>query len=368
MKIGIITMPLCANYGGTLQNWALQQVLKRMGHEPITLRFPVMYQGMSSAHYWTKEFPMQVVRYIYHRCRGGKYDMPLTIGPWKKSVRGMERFVDERINVTKYLPNLSMDDVRRYGVEALVIGSDQIWRPVMYDAVKYYFLGFTGDSDILRIAYAPSVALDKWPYKEDVTVQLRELIKKFSAVSVREESSVKLVKDNLGVDAQWVLDPTMLLKKEDYMEVCKNVPESNEAFVFAYILDKTDEKRQMAEQTAKTLGCGVRYLSADKVKKEDTIEKWLANYRDAKYVITDSYHGTVFSLLFHKEFYCFYNDFRGNARMDSLKEVSGLDKRFVSEAKEEMGSDIDYIKVEERINTMRKASLDFIKSSINSCI
>ena len=364
MKIGIVTMPLCANYGGTLQNWALQQVLIRMGHEPITLRFPVMYQGMSSWHYWTKVFPMQALRFVAHKFIGGKYEMPLTIGPWKESVRGMERFVDEHINVTEYLPNLSMDDVRRYGVEALIVGSDQIWRPVMYDAVKYYFLGFTGDSDILRVAYAPSVALDKWPYKEEVTVKLRELIKKFSAVSVREASSVQLVKENLGVDAQWVLDPTMFLKKEDYIDVCKNEPESNEPFVFAYILDMTDEKRQMAEKTAKTLGCGVRYLSADKVKKEDTIEKWLANFRDAKYVITDSYHGTVFSLIFQKQFYTFYNIYRGNARMDSLKEISGLVNRFITKPVEVLGEKISYNDVEEKLERLREESEIFLSTNL----
>lgn len=364
MKIGIVTMPLCANYGGTLQNWALQQVLIRIGHEPITLRFPVMYQGMPSLHYWTKVFPMQALRFVAHKFIGGKYEMPLTIGPWKESVRGMERFVDEHINVTEYLPNLSMDDVRRYGVEALIVGSDQIWRPVMYDAVKYYFLGFSGDSDILRIAYAPSVALDKWPYKEEVTVQLRELIKKFSAVSVREESSVQLVKENLGVDAQWVLDPTMLLKKEDYIELCGDVSESKEPFVFAYILDMTDVKRQMAEKTAKTLGCGVRYLSADKVKKEDTIEKWLANFRDAKYVITDSYHGTVFSLIFQKQFYTFYNTYRGNARMDSLKKISGLEDRFITVPVELLGREIDYVGVEERVEKMREGSVDYLAGAL----
>ena len=364
MKIGIITMPLCANYGGTLQNWALQQVLIRMGHDPITMRFPVMYQGMSSLHYWTKVFPIQISRFVAHKFIAGKYEMPQTIGSWKMSVRGMERFVGERINVTEYLPALNMDDVHRYCVEALIVGSDQIWRPVMYDAVKYYFLGFTGDSDILRIAYAPSVALDKWPYKEEVTVQLRELIKKFSAVSVREESSVQLVKDNLGVDAQWVLDPTMLLKKEDYIEVCKNEPESNEPFVFAYILDMTDEKRQMAEKTAKTLGCGVRYLSADKVKKEDTIEKWLANFRDAKYVITDSYHGTVFSLIFQKQFYTFYNTYRGNARMDSLKEISGLVNRFITKPVEVLGEKISYNDVEEKLERLGEESEIFLSTNL----
>ena len=364
MKIGIITMPLCANYGGTLQNWALQQILIRMGHEPITLRFPVMYQGMSSFHYWTRVFPMQALRFVAHKFVGGKYEMPLTIGPWKKSVSGMERFVDEHIKVTEYLPNLNMDDVRRYGIEALVVGSDQIWRPVMYDAVKYYFLGFTGDSDIPRIAYAPSVALVNWPYKENVTVQLRELIKKFSAVSVREMSSVQLVKDNLGVDAQWVLDPTMLLTKEDYIELCKNVPESKEPFVFAYILDMTDEKQNMAELVANEQGCNVRVLTADKVKSDDTIEKWLANFRDAKYVITDSYHGTVFSLIFQKQFYCFYNTYRGNARMDSIKELSGLDGHFLKEARLVSDEKINYSIIDNNIDRKREESIKFLSEAV----
>ena len=168
----------------------------------------------------------------------------------------------------------------------------------------------------------------------------------------------------LNVDAQWVLDPTMLLKKEDYIEVCRNVPESKESFVFAYILDMTDEKRKMADQAAKTLGCSVRYLSADKVKKEDTIEKWLANFRDARYVITDSYHGTVFSLIFQKQFYTFYNTYHGNARMDCLKGVSGLEDRFLTEPANEFVEEIEYHAVEERINRMREVSESFWVKSL----
>lgn len=357
-------MPLCANYGGTLQNWALQQVLKRMGHEPITLRFPVVYQGMSSTHYWLKVFPMQLARFIAHKFIGGKYEMPLTIGAWKKSVSGMERFVDEHINVTEYLPNLTMEDVKRYGVEALVVGSDQIWRPVKYDAVNYYFLGFAKNSDIPRIAYAPSVALDEWPFNESTTAQLKELIKRFYAVSVREESSVNLIKDNLGVEAQWVLDPTLLLKKENYLAVCNNVPQNKKPFVFAYILDMNEEKRQMAEKVAKEHGCSVCYLTADKVKAEDTIEKWLANFRDSEFVITDSYHGTLFSLIFHKQFYTFYNTYRGNARMDSLKKLTGLEDRFLTNLNNEIGNSIDFVEVETQINRMRGVSMKFLKEAL----
>lgn len=366
MKIGIVTMPLCANYGGTLQNWALQQILIRLGHEPITLRFPVVYQGMSALHYWLRVFPLQLIRFVVHKFIGGKYIMPLTIGAWRKSVKGMERFVDENIIVTEYLPNLTMDDVQRYGVDAIIVGSDQIWRPVMYDAEKYYFLGFMGNSDILRIAYAPSVALEKWPFNKETTVQLKELVKKFSAVSVREKSSVQLIKDNLGVDAQWVLDPTLLLKKDDYLELCKDVTNSQAPFVFAYILDMTDDKQTMVEATAKTLGCGVRLLSAGKVKTEDTIEKWLANFRDAKYVITDSYHGTVFSLIFQKQFYCFYNTYRGNARMDSLKEISGLDNRFILSPLSLPECDINYEMVEKRIDVKREESLSYLRANLKN--
>lgn len=365
MKIGIITMPLCSNYGGTLQNWALQQVLKRMGHEPITLRFPVKYQGMSSVNYWLRVFPMQVARLIVHKFIGGKYEMPLTIGQWKRSVQGMERFVKERIYVTEYLPNLSIEDVYRYGIEVLVVGSDQIWRPVMYDAVKYYFLGFAKNSDIHRIAYAPSIALDEWPFSKDITEQLKELSQRFSAISVRELSSVKLLKDNLGIDSQWVLDPTFLLKKDDYLELCKDVAQTAKPFVFAYILDMTEEKRKMAMHIASILNSTVIYLTADKTKAEDTIENWLAYFRDSAYVVTDSYHGTVFSLIFRKQFYCFYNAKRGSARMDTLKKLTGLNNRFLQQSSEKLDIEIDYTEVVKNIDKMRDSSLKFLKEVIN---
>lgn len=358
-------MPLCANYGGTLQNWALQQALVRLGHEPVTMRFPVEYQGMTSLHYWIRVFPKQFIRFVACKILCRKGTLPLTIGAWRKSVKGMERFVNEHINVTEYLPNLSMDDVKRHGVEALIVGSDQIWRPVMYDAVKYYFLGFTMNSDILRIAYAPSVALDEWPYDSKTTSELKELSKKFSAISVREKSSVKLIKDNIDAISEWVLDPTMLLNKEDYLEVCKDVPQSKEHFVFAYILDMTEEKRSMAEQTAKLLGCSVQYLSSENVKAEDTIEKWLAKFRDSKFVVTDSYHGTVFSLIFQKQFYTFYNNYRGNARMDTLKELLGLEDRFLQHPKEAINSPIDYEQVESNINVMRNKSKKFLIEALS---
>lgn len=126
----------------------------------------------------------------------------------------------------------------------------------------------------------------------------------------------------------------------------------------------TDDKRKMAEQTAKTLGCRVRYLSAGKVNNEDTIEKWLANFRDSVFVITDSYHGTVFSLLFQKQFYCFYNKFRGNARMDSIKELTGLNTRFIQESLNLQEDKIDYVTVNVRLNEMSEKNIEWLSKSL----
>ncbi len=100
------------------------------------------------------------------------------------------------------------------------------------------------------------------------------------------------------------------------------------------------------------------------MKKEDTIEKWLANFRDAKYVITDSYHGTEFSLIFQKQFYTFYNTYRGNARMDSLKKMSGLEDRFITKSVESLGREIEYTDVEERVEKMRVGSVDYLASAL----
>ena len=366
MRIGIVTMPLCSNYGGILQNWALQKVLSNLGHEAITLRFPVMYQNMSDLHYWISVFPRQLVRYIANKVKGKNQELPITINIWRDNVKGIERFIDQHINVTKYLPSLSMNDVKRYGIEALVVGSDQIWRPVMYDALKYYFLGFTENEDILRIAYAPSIAVKVWPFNEELTPKIRQQIKLFDAISVREESSVKLVKDNLGVDAQWVLDPTMLVNVEEYLTLCIGEPQKLNSFVFAYILDMTEEKQKMLDWLSKELGCGIVYLTADKIRQGETIEKWLAYFRDASYVLTDSYHGTVFSLIFHKQFYCFYNPLRGNARMDSLKKISGLDNRFITRSKVTIDDDIDYTDVEKNIKEMRERSTEFLERALLS--
>lgn len=96
------------------------------------------------------------------------------------------------------------------------------------------------------------------------------------------------------------------------------------------------------------------------VQADDSIEKWLSKFRDAQYVVTDSYHGTVFSLIFQKEFICIYNAERGNSRMDSIKKITGLNDRFVDSFTELHCKEINYKEVEEKIGKMKESSLSFL--------
>ena len=365
MKIGIATMPLCANYGGTLQNYALQKVLTDLGHEPITLRLATGYQGVSKAEFLFLRYPERLAKHLVKRLIGRPSLPPEPYDAWKKSVSGMERFVTEHIQTTPYLREITLDAIDKYGIEAVVVGSDQIWRPSVLNVLNNYFCGFAKDRDIPRISYAASFALDKWPFNPEMTAQIKPLIRQFKAVSVRERNAVDLCRENLDVEAQWVLDPTMLLDKEDYCKLCEAVPKCDKRFVFAYLLDKSPEKVKMAERVAKSCGCEVKYITG-KVSAEDTIEKWLASFRDAEYVVTDSFHGTAFSLIFNKQFYCFYNPKRGNGRMDSLKLLTGLNDRFITSANDMTAKALDYNAFADKIQEMKQKSLRFLGTQLEA--
>lgn len=358
-------MPLCTNYGGTLQNYALQKVLKELGYEPITLRLPTGYQGISKCEYIFKIYPILKIKHIIKRLLGRDSTSPEAYDKWCHRVSGMEQFVSNRIYTTPYLRQISLEAIEKNGIETIIVGSDQIWRPTVLNVMNNYFCGFAKNSNIKRISYAASFALDKWPFDRKMTVEIKHLIKGFSAVSVRERNAVDLCKKYLNIETQWVLDPTMLLSKEDYCEICSKIPLRDKPFVFAYFLDKTSDKICMVENAAKSLGCEVVYLDTTDVKADDTIEKWLANFRDSKYIITDSFHGTVFSLIFNKQFYCFYNSGRGNGRIDSLKLLTGLDDRFIQSSKELSTQCIDYSILSGKVEEMKKRSIQYLNKALN---
>lgn len=309
MKIAIITLPLLNNYGGNLQNFALQKVLVKLGHKPTTIDF----LRIPTCSFW-----IQICSWV-------KTILFFFIGKkrpfYRYSYKGIrkkisENFLDRYICKTEKCYKYKSKQL--IGCDAIIVGSDQVWRPKYNYRITNMFLDFCENRKALkRIAYAASFGVDKWEYSIKQTDDCANLAQKFDAISVREESGVKLCKANFGVDATWVLDPTMLLDKEDYCEVCKDVPAAKERFLAAYVLDKNDAIRTQCESIASERGLTLKFFEANS-NASLSISEWLAMFRDASYVVTDSFHGTVFSIIFGKEFKCLYNKSRGSARFDSL--------------------------------------------------
>ena len=206
------------------------------------------------------------------------------------------------------------DILRKYHFDAYLVGSDQVWRPIYSYCLSNYFLDFTIGQHVKRIAYAASFGTSKWEFTEGQTTRCAALAKQFDAISVREDSGVVLCKKYLGVDAVHLLDPTMLLNKEDYIRLVEQeqIP-SSEKKLMTYILDQSEEKQAIVRKISQTLSLSPNVVMPEKnfaqVGKKDIdqcvfppVTDWLRGFMDAEYVVTDSFHGTVFSIIFNKPF------------------------------------------------------------------
>lgn len=326
-KIAILTQPLGPNYGGILQAFALQHVLREMGHHPITI---------------DRRGSQDRLRALASLAKGGLLWMTgrqRRIRRWpspKESetiCRHTNRFVSEHI--TTSVPITTTDKLRRYieqgEFDAYIVGSDQVWRKAYSPWMPNYFLDFLPeDSQAKRIAYAASFGISKWEFTEAETQLYSRLAKRFDLISVREDSAVALCREHLGVEATHVLDPTMLVDRSVYEELAMSrYAHPSKGDLFCYILDRTPEKSRLVRETADEQGLTPFEILPREYRslapRDDlseavlpSVEQWLRSFMDAKYVITDSFHGTVFSILFEKPCIVIQNASRGNDRFQSL--------------------------------------------------
>ena len=356
MKIGILTQQLRANYGGILQNYALQQVLKQMGHEVWTIDY-----GKFTWIDWLDN----AWRVLAHKMLGHKARFAITPPEKNRIEAPLRRFVENNIQLTiPRCKRFNKKIIRKYGFDALIVGSDQVWRPVYNDYIEDCFLSFALKMDIKRVAYAASFGTDKWAFTQQQTEQCAVLAKKFDGISVREKSGIALCDKFLGVNATHVLDPTLLLQVEDYEILCKDIPK-REAFVFAYILDGNDEIMDDINAFAKSKGLPFIIKSADsKISSDDSIELWISYFRDAAFVITDSFHGTIFPVIFNKDFYVYGNIQRGNSRFCSLLECLGLENRIVEKCVTNECGGIDWSEVGVMREQLAGFSIEWLRSSL----
>lgn len=369
MKIGILTQPLHNNYGGLLQNYALQTILKRMGHEVWTInrnKPDSLYRKYGSL---LKRVVMQKKPFRVWMTKNEKNAISIYT----------QKFVRNNIQVTHDIRAtdglIHLQNELKFA--AYVVGSDQVWRPRYSPCLPNYFLDFIkNDCNVKKITYAASFGVDDWEFTEQQTQQCRNLAQLFGTVSVREDSAVELCKQYLNVDAIHVLDPTMLLKKEDYeCLVNKSSTASNNGNLFVYILDRSENKREIVKQIAKKYNLTAFETMAEKKFSElenkhdiDTcifpsVEQWIRSFMDAEFVITDSFHGTVFSILFNKPFISIANKDRGLTRFTSLLKLFHIKDRLIFPENFSLDElqEIDWKNIDTILTRERKKSTQFLK-------
>lgn len=371
MRICVLTQPLYTNYGGLLQAYALQAVLKRMGHDVWTEDRKYAYSLKGRVSLFIRRI-LSPVRKVYYPT--DKQNKIIT--------RHTRTFIRKYINTTEPVSSKTKEMFKKYAFDAYIVGSDQVWRPSYSYYLFNYFLDFTVGRNVKRIAYAASFGTSEWEFTFEETQQCSVLAKNFDAISVREDSGIELCGKYLGVNAIHVLDPTMLLEKDDYIRLVEEerIPTTGNRLM-TYILDKTDEKNEIIQKISEYFVLEPNVIMPEKYfhqvgAKEinkcifPPVADWLRGFMDAKYVVTDSFHGMVFSIIFNKQFIVIANKERGLDRFTSLLKMFGLKNRLVYSLEqitnELLHTSIDYRIVNQMWLTERKKAMDFLSHSLNS--
>ena len=327
MRIALLNLPLDSNYGGNLQRYALMKVLSRMGHDVIHLNLHFIPHVSSIYKY--KWFLCQMKKKL---CK----DHTVTLS-WEKFIEQNDIFRCEVAKpfYDKYIPHTEpitkIEALKKYSnYDAYIVGSDQVWRPNMAKSygLKTYFFDYLPSNNIKKIAYAVSMGVSEKEMNEKQIVTFRNLYNGFKAVSVRELISLKILDDYgwINPKAEIALDPTFLLDKSDYVQIInENETSSIDGSLFCYILDPSSEKYAIIDVLAKEKSFKPFYQIGCSSSDSMSIPQWLRSIKDAEYIVTDSYHGLVFSLIFNKPVKVLMNKRRGNARFESLQELLHFD-------------------------------------------
>lgn len=365
MKIGVLTVPFNNNFGGFLQAYALKNVLKNLGHQVIFIN-----RRRDRRLGWKG-----IIKYILSK-------MGIYRSPEKILSVNTNKFIQCYLTpgTPYYYTSKALKKCLKYNFDYCIVGSDQVWRyKYAEDSIDDFFFSFLKDTKIPRMSYAASFGIDSLhEYPEEQKLICSRLLKEFSGISVREESGIALLEE-LGVEkmnVKAVLDPTLLLEKEYYYEnLIKNYRNDVQSgkYIFNYILDENDQTNSISDIIEQTLNIKSVRLQAQtgditKLKTIAPVEEWLSRIYYSDFVVTDSFHGTVFSILFNKPFIVIGNFSRGITRIQTLLKMFDLEERIIEsldDIKDSMiNKTIDWNIINKTIEVKRLISLDFLTENL----
>lgn len=355
-KTTIITFHSVINYGAVLQAYGLQQVVRKynsnveiLDYKPdyVFAKYKLISPG-SVFSFFRSLFSLRV---------------------YARKKNRFEKFVNDNMTLSKMSGKCS-DDFSRYYTDEIIVGSDQIWNPEITGYFDPFYFGKINEHIKCKtISYAAS--LGKAGITYDESSRLLELLCNIKNISVREEEA-KAILEGLAVkDIEVVVDPTILAGVGCYD--CFTTPQTNVEYVLLFSLTNNAEYVALAEKIAKYKH--VRLIEVTNMRKPLVKKKHMVVYdagpaeflsyiKYASYVVTDSFHGTAFSILFHKEFQTILHNTRGG-RMKTLLKSVGLSNRLSSVfTRDLLREQIDWECVEEKLVTERKKSIEFIERAL----
>ena len=350
-KVGILTLHFGLNYGGVLQTFASKETLKSLGYEPIIIdRLPDCF---------SRNYPK--VRQILH---------PLTQRAFYAFRRDELQPATRPIFTSEELTALLQTDF--YGI---IVGSDQVWRKEAFSVNGDYYLIHQQDLPLKKVAYSASTGVAHWQYNEQETQQIKTALQKFSGLSVREAESVPVFKEACGIEVQNILDPTLIANPAIYQKLCQKAKLNGKGKLVTYILDWTEKKQQLLKQACEVLNLEAQHiLPLEKKRKgllsrmlyqDPTVYDWVNQIATADFVLTDSFHGMAFSIIFNRPFVAIGNPERGMARFTSLLNHFNLTSRLAENTlPDDLTTPIDYDTVNKLLNNQGNLGINFLKESL----
>lgn len=385
-KIALVTCYFQHNYGSQLQALATQMIFDKLGLENETIRIDGLKAEINKAKYQyflskifdinTVRDKMATVRKQIAKRTNPEYARNLTVRD-----RIFSDFAESKFKLSALYTSKAELGRKAHSYDAFVVGSDQLWLPSNISA-DYYTLNFVPE-EVKKIAYATSFGVSQLPHKQ--AEMARHFLNRLNAIFVRETSGQKLIRQLTGKEVPLVCDPTLLFTAEEWNRQAPQTRKIQENYLLCYFLGNNPEQRNFAKKLADALNCKIVQLpNLDEYIKSDegfatyplydvSPLDFIALIRDARFVLTDSFHCTVFSTLFEKPFFSFrrYNNdsqVSTNSRIYSLLDTFGIPERLLT-GKEEIGQclnmSIAFPKVHKNIDDLRLKSIEMLTKALD---
>lgn len=367
-KIGILTFHCADNYGAVLQAYALSKKVRDFGFDVEFINFvPPIVRDYYESSYSIKE---SIAKYgIKHTIRR-KVSDSVHFSRNNYRLNNFNDFRSEFLNISpsSYNNSSELKDAD-FDYDYVITGSDQVWNPDFFiETGGAYFLDFV-KPDAKKISYAPSIARE---LEEKHYQHFRNYLKDFDNISIRERSAHELIIKLTDKPVDVTIDPTFLLESSEWMAISTKVT-PKEAYILVYDLIKdpitvaiTNKLSQQKGYKVISYSNGKGYSNWSKSFAGCNPIEFLGLIQNANFIVTSSFHGTAFAIIFNKSFYTISHPTRGSRMVDLLTEI-GLESQLVANSKQIIDANlvIDYDRVNNSLSILRTKSLDFIKDSLD---